>query len=164
MAKKASAIVAAARAKMRAEKGEATRVGTALASSYVIGAIEKSPEQLAKIPTVFGLPRTFTLAALAKGAAMFSPKGTTTDVLNGIGDAAAIIAVHAYAKGETVAGFNVGDELSGPRKKRKRQQGAMRERLKALEERLTDELGDGDEEELDAAIGALEGVLAGLEG
>lgn len=160
MAKKASAIVAAARAKMKAEKGEATRVGSALASSYVIGAIEKSPEQLAKIPQVFGLPRTFTLAVLAKGAGMFVGKGTGNDVLNGIGDAAAIIAVHSYAKGETVAGF--GEEVSGPRKRRKKQQGAMRDRIKALEERLTDELGPDDEEALDEAIGALEGVLAGV--
>lgn len=111
---KAKEIMSRVRARLRDEEAEARRGGAALATSYVIGSMETSGA-MASVPQLFGLPRTVTLAVLAKAGGTFA-RGPVRDYLQGVGDSAAIIATYNFSKGGTVSGI---DEVSGRRRNRR---------------------------------------------
>lgn len=147
---KAKEIAGRIRARLREEEGEARRGGAALATSYVIGSMETSGA-INTVPPLFGLPRTVTLAILAKAAGTFA-RGSMRDYLQGVGDGAAIIATYNFSKGATVSG--VDDEMSGRRSRRRRMAEAanverqLRAQLQAERAHGVDEL---DELEAEAA-------------
>lgn len=138
------------RSRVRIDEAEARRSGAAYLSAIVLGAMEKTREGdtpeareplIEKFPTLFGLPRTASIAIAAKIGATYST-GDTADYLNGLADCSAVIALHAFVKGEQVAGM--GASRSSARLSDK-------ERIRRLERRLAEQLsagGDSTEAEL----------------
>lgn len=92
------------RSRLRVDKEEATRSASAYAGAGVLG-LMKAGGQLDRIPDVFGLPKTVSVALAAKLGANYM-SGTTANVLNGVGDAAACIAVYEFAQGVNVSGVS----------------------------------------------------------
>jgi hypothetical protein len=146
------------RSRVRIDEAEARRSGAAYLGAIVLGAMEKtregdSPEAreplIEKFPTLFGLPRTASIAIAAKVAAQYS-SGDTADYLNGVADASAVIALHAFVKGEQVAGM--GAARSSTRRL------SDRERIRQLERRLAAKLEQGDE--VDAELSGIEREVA----
>lgn len=97
------------RSRLRVDKEEATRSASAYAGAGVLG-LMKAGGQLDRIPDVFGLPKTVSVALACKLGANYM-SGQTANVLNGVGDAAACIAVYEFAQGVNVSGM-VGDRAS----------------------------------------------------
>lgn len=68
-------------------------------SKVAAGATEPAIEKL----SFWGMPGTVTLAIVAKAAAAFG-SGDFQDYANGLGDAAAIIAISRFVQGQEVSG------------------------------------------------------------
>ena len=139
--------VTSARSRVRVSEQEARRSGAAYVSAAVIGIASKPNDRgevvMSKL-SFWGVPGTAMLALLAKGGGSFAT-GETADYLNGMGDAAAIIAIANFTQGREVAGGGV----EGVRSRRR---GASRARgAERLESELTGRLDD-----IDAELAALE--------
>lgn len=127
------------RSRLRVDAGEARRSGAAYAGAGVLG-LMKAGGQMDRIPDIFGLPKTVSIALAAKLGANYM-SGSTADVLNGVGDAAAVVAIYEFAQGATVSGL-VGDGASD---------GRVSDEARRLERRLArtlseDELADLEDE------------------
>jgi hypothetical protein len=92
------------RSRLRVDKEEATRSASAYAGAGVLG-LMKAGGQMDRIPDVFGLPKTVSVALAAKIGANYM-SGTTANVLNGVGDAAAVVAIYEFAQGVAVSGVS----------------------------------------------------------
>jgi hypothetical protein len=106
-----------ARSRMRITEAEARRTGAAYASAFVLGRLSVptasgEPAPLSKLQ-VLGMPGTVTAAVLAKLGATFMD-GSTADYLNGVGDAAAIMALADFARGREVAGMGAAPRAANP--------------------------------------------------
>lgn len=139
--------VTSARSRVRVSEQEARRSGAAYVSAAVIGIASKPNDRgevvMSKL-SFWGVPGTAMLALLAKGGGSFAT-GETADYLNGVGDAAAIIAIANFTQGREVAGADV----EGVRSRRR---GASRARgAERLESELSTRLDD-----IDAELAALE--------
>lgn len=136
--------IATARSKVRISEQEARRTGAAFVSAGIIGVTSKPNERgevMMNKLSFWGIPGTAMLAIIAKGGATFAT-GDGADYLNGIGDAAAIIAISNFASGREVAGMSGDDqEMSG----RRRRVGAGRDAAR-LERELSSRMSDVDEE------------------
>lgn len=141
--------VTSARSRVRVSEQEARRSGAAYVSAAVIGIASKPNDRgevvMSKL-SFWGVPGTAMLALLSKGGGSFAT-GEMADYLNGVGDAAAIIAIANFTQGREVAG--VSDDVAGVRSRRR---GASRARgAERLESELTGRLDD-----IDAELAALE--------
>lgn len=139
--------VTSARSRVRVSEQEARRSGAAYVSAAVIGIASKPNDRgeivMSKL-SFWGVPGTAMLALLAKGGGSFAT-GEMADYLNGLGDAAAIIAIANFTQGREVAGADV----EGVRSRRR---GASRARgAERLESELSTRLDD-----IDAELAALE--------
>ena len=139
--------VTSARSRVRVSEQEARRSGAAYVSAAVIGIASKPNDRgevvMSKL-SFWGVPGTAMLALLAKGGGSFAT-GEMADYLNGMGDAAAIIAIANFTQGREVAGGDV----EGVRSRRR---GASRARgAERLESELSTRLDD-----IDAELAALE--------
>lgn len=139
--------VTSARSRVRVSEQEARRSGAAYVSAAVIGIASKPNDRgevvMSKL-SFWGVPGTAMLALLAKGGGSFAT-GEMADYLNGVGDAAAIIAIANFTQGREVAGADV----EGVRSRRR---GASRARgAERLESELSTRLDD-----IDAELAALE--------
>lgn len=130
------------RSRLRVDAGEARRSGAAYGGAGVLG-LMKASGQLARVPDVFGLPKTVSIALACKIGASYAP-GAAADYLNGIGDSAAVIAIYEFSQGITLSGL---DDVSGSG----RNAGTT---ARALESRLASAL---DEDELDDLEDELDG-------
>lgn len=143
--------IATARSRVRISEQEARRSGAAYVAAGIIGVASKPAENgevMMKKLSFWGIPGTAMLAILAKGGGSFA-SGDVADYLNGVGDAAAIIAIANFASGREVAGMAGEDEVSGRRRRRaprSASRGAAR-----LEEELSARVDD-----LDSELAALE--------
>ena len=139
--------VTSARSRVRVSEQEARRSGAAYVSAAVIGIASKPNDRgevvMSKL-SFWGVPGTAMLALLAKGGGSFAT-GETADYLNGMGDAAAIIAIANFTQGREVAGADV-EGVRSRRRGARRARGAER-----LESELTGRLDD-----IDAELAALE--------
>lgn len=160
------ASVATMRNRLKIDEAEARRSSAAYLSAGILGLMEKprqgdSAEEreplIEKIPTFFGLPRLAGIAIVAKVGAQYAG-GSNEDYLNGLGDAAAVLAIHAFSKGEQVAGVaDVG------RRRSRSGGGTTDARIRALEEKLRRQLaaaGGGTDDDLDAQIADLVAAAA----
>lgn len=139
--------VTSARSRVRVSEQEARRSGAAYVSAAVIGIASKPNDRgevvMSKL-SFWGVPGTAMLALLAKGGGSYAT-GEMADYLNGMGDAAAIIAIANFTQGREIAGGDV----EGVRSRRR---GASRARgAERLESELTGRLDD-----IDAELAALE--------
>lgn len=143
--------LATIRSKARINDAEMRRSGAGVAASFIIGALEKSG-RMNDIPTLAGLPRTVTLAFAAKLGASYA-SGSAADYLDGVGDAAANVAVYQFAKGPDVSGAHVAGARSDARAAR-----AMERRAAALEARIARQLRDEGvgEDDIERELAALE--------
>jgi hypothetical protein len=91
--------------KLAAEKEEGVRVAALVGTSAAIGNLEVSG-RMRDVPQLGPLPRTATLAFLAKAGAMFVGNGTAKNVLNGIGDASICIASYNFTRGAEISGVS----------------------------------------------------------
>ncbi len=135
--------IAATRSRVRISESEARRTGAAFVGAAVIGIASKPDDRgeiLMKKLEVFGLPGSVVLAILAKGGASFM-SGDTADYMNGLGDAAAIIAISKFAQGQDVSGMDV----AGARSRRRRGGGSRRD-IERLESELSSRVDDIDRE------------------
>lgn len=135
------AALSSLRSRIRVDRQEAMRSGSAYAAAGVIGLMEAGG-QMDRLPDAFGLPKTVTLAILGKVGGSYA-SGDIAAGLNGLGDAAAIIAIRDFARGMTVSGANdYGRE------------GARRRRITAadLERRLADRLAPDELADVLAAL------------
>lgn len=101
-----------ARSIAREHKDEAEIEMGNLGAAAVIGMMERAGT-MAAVPTFFGLPRTVTLAIVARIASK-NTSGSASNTLRGISSGAASIAVYQYAKGVTVSGADGGDVSGAP--------------------------------------------------
>lgn len=128
------------RSRSRINEAEARRSGAALAAGFTLGAMEKAGT-LAQVPDMFGLPKTVTIAIVSKLAAGYA-SGDMSDYANGVGDAAGVVALYQFGKGETVDGMVAG--ATPPRLAGSTQEvGARRltaSELRDFERRLEDKL------------------------
>jgi len=135
--------VTAARSRMRMSEQEARRSGAAYVAAAVIGVTSKPNDRgevlLSKL-SFGGVPGTAMLALLAKGGSTFA-SGDVADYLNGVGDAAAIVAIANFTSGREVAG------VEGRRRRAMRGDGGSRRLERELSERMSD---------VDAELAALE--------
>lgn len=130
------------RSRMRIEESEGRRSGAAYASAAVIGILSKpndSGEVMLRKLEFWGMPGSVTLALAAKAGATFAT-GDMVDYLNGIGDAAAIVAIANFVQGRTVEG------VEGHGRTRAQIEEALRRRLRQSETV---------DEDLDAELAAL---------
>lgn len=135
------------RSKIRLSDQEARRSFAAYGSALAIGMASKRTAS-GEIPLekleIFGMPGTLTLAVVGKVGASFMD-GQVADYLNGIGDAASIIAISKFAEGREIAGV-AGDAVAGRRNRRRlsaARQRAAREEAE-LEDELAELVGDDD--------------------
>ncbi len=163
----AKATLVTMRSRLKIDEAEARRTSAAFLAAGILGLMEKPREGdsveerqplIEKIPTLFGLPRLAGIAIFAKVGAQYAG-AANADYLNGLGDSAAVLAIHAFAKGEQVAGVaDVG--------RRRRGRAAPDDsRIRALEEKLRRQLaatgnGAGGDEDLDAQIADLVAAVA----
>ena len=158
------------RSRVKIDEMEAQRTGAAMVGAFVIGVMEKprtgeTPEErapwISKIPDILGLPKTASIAILAKLGAQYAPKGMQ-GYLNGLGDAGAVIALHAFAKGEQISGMSPTSMVNpGGIEGRRSQARATAARVRELEARLARQLraSGSNEDEIDAELAALETTL-----
>lgn len=99
---KAQEAIARARRTASAAKADATRMSAGAVTSYLIGSMETAGT-MAQIPTIFGLPRTVTLAAVGK-LIEYNMSGTVSEIAGGSATAAANIAIYQFSKGQSVSG------------------------------------------------------------
>ncbi len=91
-----------ARRTASAAKSDANEMLAMAGTSYMIGSMVKSGN-IEKIPEIFGMPRTVTLAIAAKVLA-YNAGGTLKQAANGAANAAAAVAIFQFAQGLEVAG------------------------------------------------------------
>ena len=77
-------------------------------TAYGVGSMLKNG-QLEKVPQIFGMPRTVTLAVAAKLLA-YNSGGRVKQAANGASAAAAAIALFQFGHGDSVAGYVSGNE------------------------------------------------------
>lgn len=87
-------------------KADSTEMLSVGGTSYMIGSLVKSGN-IEKIPELFGMPRTVTLAIAAKLLA-YNASGQVKQVANGAATAAASIAIFQFSQGLDVAGASGG--------------------------------------------------------
>jgi len=99
-------------------------------TSYMIGSMVKSGN-IEKIPEIFGMPRTVTLAIAGKLLA-YNASGALKQAANGAASAAAAVAIFQFAQGLEVAGASSSSSrrsLQGERGIAKRLAAKRREQL-----------------------------------
>jgi hypothetical protein len=101
---KAQEAIARARRTATQARADATKMAAGAVTSYLIGSMETAGT-MAQIPTLFGLPRTVTLAAVGKLVA-YNMSGTVSEAADGAATAAANIAIYQFSKGQTVSGVD----------------------------------------------------------
>ena len=122
------------RSRLRVDAGEARRSGAAYGGAGVLG-LMKASGQLARVPDVFGLPKTVSIALACKIGASYAP-GAAADYLNGVGDSAAVIAIYEFSQGITLSGMDATGRNPGTS-------------ARALESRLASALDDEELEDLE---------------
>jgi hypothetical protein len=135
------------RSRLRFEETEARRTGAAYATSFVFGAMSRSPEWMTRLRLIDGLPVSATAAIVTKIAASYAD-GEMADYLNGASDSLASIALFQFGAGSPLATV-MGAEQS-----------ASNGGHAALEARLNRALGLGES----ADVGYDDGELSELEG
>lgn len=134
-----------ARSRLRVSEAEAERTAAAYTAAVVIGIGSKGhggqPPMMSKLAFA-GIPGTIVLAVLAKVGAGFMT-GTTANIANGVGDAAAIIGVAKFVEGTDIAGLS-DSEMSGRRRR------STADAARRLEERLASRLDMSADDELAA--------------
>lgn len=124
------------RSRARINEAEARRSGAALASGFVLGSMEKAGT-LNDLPDMFGLPKSVTIAIVAKLGAGYAT-GDIADYMNGLGDAAGVVALYQFGKGvETIQGVEQPRQLAGEEVGRRR---LTASELRAFERRLEQRL------------------------
>lgn len=114
-----------------AAKADANEMLAMAGTSYMIGSMVKSGN-IEKIPEIFGMPRTVTLAIAAKLLA-YNAGGAMKQAANGAANAAATVAIFQFAQGLEVAGAAApssrGRSLQSERGIAKRLAAKLREQL-----------------------------------
>lgn len=124
------------------EKDEGIRTAAIGGTGLLIGNLEASG-RMRDVPQIGPLPRTVTLALLAKAGAMFIGPGKAKAIVNGIGDGAVAVAAYNFSRGAQISGTSNRGVLSRER--------AEAERLeRSIEDRVSGE---------DSLEGALSGRL-----
>lgn len=144
------------RQKARMSEADARRTGAMYGGAVALGIMSRTTRNdagevqapmLDKV-SVFGMPGAVVVAIGAKAGAAFS-SGDASDYLNGLGDAAAVMALAAFAAGREVAGTPeerqaaATPQAEGLRTRRLERQ--LRQRLAAR--RAAEELRDADRDE-----------------
>lgn len=97
-----------ARENARENKADLTRKGAAALSAYALGTAHlpgaNGRPRIESIPTVFGLPRTATIALVTQGVSMVMPKGTIREVVAGVADSSTAVALFQWGRGQSVSG------------------------------------------------------------
>jgi hypothetical protein len=97
-----------ARENARENKKDLARKGTAALTAYAIGSAHlpgsDGRPRIEAIPTVWGLPRTATIALVSQGVSMVMPSGTAREVVAGVADASTAIALFQWGRGQPVSG------------------------------------------------------------
>ena len=99
---KAQEAVARARRTAQEARANAVEMVAEVGTSYLIGSLEASG-RMRDIPQFLGLPRTVTLAVVAK-LIEYNSSGRVSQAAAGVGASATAIAVYQFAKGGTVSG------------------------------------------------------------
>jgi hypothetical protein len=137
------------RRSVRVSETEARRTGALLVGAATLGAMSRPGEDGSRpidtVPSLFGMPKTVSLAIGLKVAASYAT-GSTADYLNGAGDAASVVAVRDFFAGATVAGVTEPEVVAGRHRSRA-------DRVRALEQKLTSRLPSDELDELEEAAG-----------
>lgn len=101
-ANRAKAAAKRVRDKMKEAKGNTIRRGANIGTSYALGkAVETGA--IERVPQLWGMPRTLTLAALGAAGAMYG-SGKMADAAEGVLDSALAISAYDFGRGAPVQG------------------------------------------------------------
>lgn len=111
---KTTEAIARARKMATEAKADSVVMVSEVGTSYLIGSLEKSG-RMRDIPQVLGLPRTVTLALVAK-LVEYNATGKVKQIASGVGSAATVIATYQFSKGQEVSGL-VGGDMGASRRR-----------------------------------------------
>lgn len=127
------------RTRVKEREADLVRKGAGAAAAFALGSMKKSGK-ITSIPQIIpGVPRIGNVAVFATGAAWFMPDGKARQALDGIGEAATVIASYEWGQGNEVAGYDE-DTVEGKKKRLQRESADTRARLAALEDQLSSQV------------------------